>query len=94
MIGGSTRIPAIRKLVTDFFGNKPLATGIDPDEAVARGAAIQAAILSGYNDETAEVLVMDIIPMTLGIETTGGTFAGVVTRNSPYVQSQQDSRKS
>jgi len=82
LIGGSTRIPKIRQLLRDFFG-KDLKMDINPDEAVAYGAAVQAAILSGVNDDTTNSLVLvDVIPLSLGIETAGGVMTTLIKRNS------------
>nr|CAI5844321.1 unnamed protein product [Callosobruchus analis] len=72
LVGGSTRIPKIQQLVKDFFGGKEPSRGINPDEAVAYGAAVQAGVLSGDQDTDAIVL-LDVNPLTLGIETVGGT---------------------
>ncbi|KAJ7647585.1 heat shock protein 70 family [Roridomyces roridus] len=78
LVGGSTRIPMVQHLLSEYFG-KELSKGINPDEAVAFGAAVQGGILSGYDQRT---LVVDIVPLTLGIETTGGVFAKVLPRGS------------
>jgi len=83
LAGGSTRIPKIQKLLQDFFNGKKLNKSINPDEAVAYGAAVQAAILRG--DESKEIkdfLVVDVTPLSLGIETVGGVMAAVVQRNT------------
>ena len=79
MIGGSTRIPMIRKMVSDFFDGKKLCTEINPDEAVAYGAAIQAAIIS---QENVDLVVVDVYPLTLGIETVGGIMSPIIPRNT------------
>jgi L1 cell adhesion molecule like protein len=91
MVGGSTRIPKVQKLLRDFFNDKELNLSINPDEAVAYGAAIQAAILSGVNDETVrDVLLVDVTPLSLGIETAGGVMTKIVERNTtiPYRSSK------
>jgi L1 cell adhesion molecule like protein len=82
LVGGSTRIPRIRELLKNYF-NKELKQDINPDEAVAYGAAVQAAILSGVSDDrTKDVVLLDVTPLTLGIETAGGVMTALITRNS------------
>ena len=81
LVGGSTRIPKVQQLLEEFFGGKKASKNINPDEAVAYGAAIQAGILSG--DEGVDDLVLvDVCPLTLGIETTGGVMAKLIPRNT------------
>jgi molecular chaperone DnaK (HSP70) len=81
-VGGSTRIPKIQSLLSDFF-EKPVYTGIDPDEAVAKGAAIQAANLSGqHNGELDGVILLDAVSLSMGIETVGGIMTKIVPRDS------------
>lgn len=83
LVGGSTRIPKIQKLLSDFFNGKTLNKSINPDEAVAYGAAVQAAILSGdTSDVVSDVLLIDVAPLSLGIETAGGVMTKLITRNS------------
>lgn len=83
MIGGSTRIPKVRELVKDFFHGKQLRIDINPDEAVASGAAIQAAILSGQMDNTLDGLILvDVTPLSLGIEAENGKMSAIIERNS------------
>jgi len=81
-VGGSTRIPKIQQLVEGFFEGKKVNKDINPDEAVAYGAAVQAAILGG-DDKDSGVIVLDVNPLTLGIETTGGVMTKLIGRNSP-----------
>ena len=83
LVGGSTRIPKIQKLLQDFFDGKELNKSINPDEAVAYGAAVQAAILS--KDEYAldqRIILVDVIPLSLGVETAGGVMTTLIKRNS------------
>ncbi|BCR94244.1 molecular chaperone Hsp70 [Aspergillus luchuensis] len=83
LVGGSTRIPKIQRLVSDFF-NKDANKSINPDEAVAYGAAVQAAILSGdtSSKSTNEILLLDVAPLSLGIETAGGVMTALIKRNT------------
>ncbi|CAO3630272.1 unnamed protein product [Cunninghamella echinulata] len=83
LVGGSTRIPKIQKLVSDFFNGKELNKSIHPDEAVAYGAAVQAAILTGDTSEkTDSILLLDVTPLSLGIETAGGMMTTLIQRNT------------
>jgi len=79
-VRGSTRIPKVQQLLKDYFGKEP-SKGINPDEAVAYGAAVQGGILSGA-EGTSEILLVDVNPLTLGIETTGGVFTKLIPRNT------------
>merc|ERR1712226_1655639 len=81
LIGGSTRIPKVQALVKQFFNNKEPSRGINPDEAVAYGAAVQAGVLSGEED-TGEIVLLDVNPLTLGIETVGGVMTKLIARNT------------
>ncbi|EXJ92954.1 glucose-regulated protein [Capronia epimyces CBS 606.96] len=81
LVGGSTRIPKIQSLIEEFFGGKKASRGINPDEAVAYGAAVQAGILSGEAG-TEEIVLLDVNPLTLGIETTGGVMTRLIPRNT------------
>ena len=81
LVGGSTRIPKVQQLVKEFFGGKEPSRGINPDEAVAFGAAVQAGVLSGES-ETGDLVLLDVNPLTLGIETVGGVMTKLIARNS------------
>ncbi|KAI0026088.1 heat shock protein 70 family [Xylariomycetidae sp. FL0641] len=81
LVGGSTRIPKVQSLLEDFFSGKKASKGINPDEAVAFGAAVQAGVLSG-EEGTEELVLMDVNPLTLGIETTGGVMTKLIPRNT------------
>ena len=81
LVGGSTRIPKVRKLVQDLFGRVP-HTGLNPDEVVALGAAVQAHILGGGSEITKEMLLLDVTPLSLGIEVAGGVTDKIILRNS------------
>eukprot|EP00918_Siedleckia_nematoides_P081362 GHVU01178435.1.p1 GENE.GHVU01178435.1~~GHVU01178435.1.p1 ORF type:complete len:592 (-),score=103.47 GHVU01178435.1:134-1789(-) len=84
LVGGSTRIPKIQSLVSDFFGGRQLNKSINPDEAVAFGAAVQAALLTGQTSEkTADLLLLDVAPLSLGVAMQGDVFGVVVPRNTP-----------
>jgi len=81
LVGGSTRIPKVQQLVKEYFNGKEPSKGINPDEAVAYGAAVQAGVLSGEQD-TGDIVLLDVNPLTLGIETVGGVMTKLVTRNT------------
>ncbi|KAI9766293.1 MAG: ATPase with role in protein import into the ER [Candelina submexicana] len=81
LVGGSTRIPKVQALLEEYFGGKKASKGINPDEAIAFGAAVQGGVLSG-EEGTEDIVLMDVNPLTLGIETTGGVMTKLIPRNT------------
>merc|ERR1712142_1220613 len=81
LVGGSTRIPKVQQLVKEFFNGKEPSRGINPDEAVAYGAAVQAGVLSG-EENTGEIVLLDVNPLSMGIETVGGVMTKLIPRNT------------
>jgi len=91
LVGGSTRIPKVQELLSEYFDGKELCRNINPDEAVAYGAAVQGAVLSGVKcDETSSLLLVDVTPLSLGIETVGKVMSTVIKRNTPIPTSKSD----
>jgi L1 cell adhesion molecule like protein len=89
LVGGSTRIPKVQKMLSDFFNGKELNKSINPDEAVAYGAAVQGAILGGEtHDSVKDLLVLDVAPLSLGLETAGGVMTPLIKRNTTIPSKQ------
>jgi heat shock protein 1/8 len=91
LVGGTTRIPKLQSMISEYFNDKTLNKSINPDEAVAYGAAVQASILGGFTDEkTGEILLLDVAPLSLGLETAGGVMTNLISRNTaiPTKQTQ------
>lgn len=90
LVGGSTRIPMVQKLLSDFFNGKELNKSINPDEAVAYGAAVQAAILAGTDMGTTDIVVVDATPLTLGVEVKGRYMQPIIKRGTPIPVKKSD----
>lgn len=82
LVGGSTRIPKIQSMLSEFFNGKELCKSVNPDEVVAQGAALQAAVLSGQATELGDLLLLDVAPLTLGVEASGNIMAPIIPRNT------------
>ncbi|MCI01340.1 heat-shock protein [Trifolium medium] len=90
LVGGSTRIPKVQSLLQDFFNGKELCKSINPDETVAYGAAIQAAIMSYEHEKLKKHLLMDVNPLSLGLETAGGVMTALIPRNTSLPSKKQE----
>ncbi|OLL26648.1 glucose-regulated [Neolecta irregularis DAH-3] len=88
LVGGSTRIPKVQQLIEDYFGGKKASKGINPDEAVAYGAAVQGGILSG-DEGVDDLVLLDVCALSVGIETTGGVMTSIIKRNTPIPSRKQ-----
>lgn len=90
LVGGSTRIPKVQELLREFFSGKTLCNSVDQDEAVAYGAAVQGSILIGASKEmSTDLILLDVVPLSLGVETAGGVMTKIVPRNKTVCKRDQ-----
>ena len=91
LVGGSTRIPKVQQMLMDYFNGKEPCKSINPDEAVAYGATVQAAILSGHHqsEKLSDLLLLDVTPLSLGLETAGDVMTVLIKRNTTTMNSSK-----
>ena len=93
LVGGSTRIPKVQELLSDFFNGKQLYNSVDQDEAVAYGAAVQGSILIGSSKEiSTDLILLDVVPLSLGVETAGGVMTKIIPRNSTVGRREREKK--
>ena len=94
LVGGSTRIPKVQELLSDFFNGKQLYNSVDQDEAVAYGAAVQGSILIGSSKEiSTDLILLDVVPLSLGVETAGGVMTKIIPRNSTVGRREREEKR-